>query len=131
MASIQITNSVVALLKEKQIADKPLLLIADDGGGDYSLLGGACSLGAKFSIVELEQPDPKYAIELENNVGLQLYTSKYDLTFMGKGLKLDFKNYRISLKDDSGLLDGGVQIAKGSDIKAAFAKGIFAGSTGC
>lgn len=130
MAKINVTTAFVDFLKTKGLADKVLLLIADDGGGRYSLQGGACSIGSRFSLIELDQPDPDYNVKLENDKGLQLYTSDYNLAFMEKGLTIDYVGYAIRLKDDAHWFDDGIQIAKGADILEAFKQGItIAGET--
>ncbi|MCT4397611.1 iron-sulfur cluster biosynthesis family protein [Pediococcus ethanolidurans] len=131
MLNIKVTDSVMALLKRKNIADKTLLLVTDDGGGKYSLQGGACSIGAKFSIVALDEFDPEYPLSIENNFDLKLYTSDYDTRFLRTGLTLDVKNSRITLKDNTGLLDSNVLIANGKDILAAFEKGIIMNGESC
>lgn len=131
MTKINISDSMLELLKKKDLINKNLLLITDDGGGKYSLQGGACSIGAKFSIVELDQPDPEYPIEIENNHGIKLFTSSYDQTFLGAGLTLDFKRSLIILKDNSGRLDGAVTIANGKEITEAFEKGTIASGQTC
>lgn len=131
MQSIKITNAMVELLKKKKINDKILLLVTDDGGGKYSLQGGACSIGSKFSIVVVDQMDDGYQVKVENNADLNLYTSEYDLHFLNKGLTMDFKNYLISLKDDTGMLDGAVLIANGQEILDAFEQGTIASGESC
>lgn len=131
MLNIKVTDSVMTLLKRKNIADKTLLLVTDDGGGKYSLQGGACSIGAKFSIVALDEFDPEYPLSIENNFELKLYTSDYDTRFLRTGLTLDVKNSRITLKDNTGLLDSNVLIANGKDILAAFEKGIIMNGESC
>ncbi|GEN93979.1 iron-sulfur cluster biosynthesis family protein [Pediococcus ethanolidurans] len=131
MLNIKVTDSVMTLLKRKNIADKTLLLVTDDGGGKYSLQGGACSIGAKFSIVALDKFDPEYPLSIENNFDLKLYTSDYDTRFLRTGLTLDVKNSRITLKDNTGLLDSNVLIANGKDILAAFEKGIITNGKSC
>lgn len=131
MQSIKITDSLLDLLKKKKLNDKILLLVTDDGGGKYSLQGGACSIGSKFSIVVVDQPDPDYQVKVENNAGLNLYTSEYDLHFLNKGLTMDFKNYLISLKDNTGMLDGAVLIANGQEILDAFEQGTIASGETC
>lgn len=131
MLNIKVTDSVMALLKRKNIADKTLLLVTDDGGGKYSLQGGACSIGAKFSIVALDEFDTEYPLSIENNFELKLYTSDYDTRFLRTGLTLDVKNSRITLKDNTGLLDSNVLIANGKDILAAFEKGIIMNGESC
>lgn len=131
MLNIKVTDSVMTLLKRKNIADKTLLLVTDDGGGKYSLQGRACSIGAKFSIVALDEFDPEYPLSIENNFELKLYTSDYDTRFLRTGLTLDVKNSRITLKDNTGLLDSNVLIANGKDILAAFEKGIIMNGESC
>ncbi len=131
MLKIKVTDSAIALLKRKNIADKILLLVTDDGGGKYSLQGGACSIGAKFSIVALDEIDPDYPLNIENDFELQLYTSDYDTRFLRPGLTLTVKNSRITLKDNTGLLDSNVRIANGQDILAAFEKGIMMNGESC
>ena len=132
MATIKLSQSFVDLMKKKHFDQKILLLIADDGGGRYSLQGGACSIGTKFSLIVLDEPDPDYQVKLENDAGLQLYTSDYDMIFFASGLAMDFKQGAISIKDDAhAYLDGSVRIAKGSDVLAAFKKGIMMSSATC
>lgn len=131
MAEIKLTESMAQLLKGDRFAGKTLLLVTDDGGGKYSLQGGACSIGANFTVIILDQPDPDYSVPLKNDAGIPLYTSNYDLTFLGHGLTMDYQHYTISLKDDSGLLDGGMRIAKGTDVLAAFKQGITVSGATC
>lgn len=131
MMQLKLTDTALQRFKDKGLDQKTLLLVTDDGGGKYSLQGGACSIGAKFTIVVLDQPDQLYPIELKNNANLKLYTSDYDLYFFSEGLTLDFKQYQFSLKDNSGILDGAVQIANGQDILAAFEQGITAAGKSC
>lgn len=131
MNEITLTPAVIEVLKQKQIADKTLLLITDDAGGKYSLQGGACSIGTKFTIVVLDQPDDEYTVQLKNNAGLSLYTSDYDVYFLGQGLKLDYQKAMISLTNNGQLLDNNVLVANGKDILAAFKQGIFANIGNC
>ena len=126
-----ITPAVVDVLKQKQVADKTLLLITDDAGGKYSLQGGACSIGTKFTIVVLEQPDEEYNVKLKNNAGLSLYTSDYDVYFLGQGLKLDYQKAMINLTNNGQLLDNNVLVAEGKTILDAFKQGIFANIGNC
>ncbi|MCH5461606.1 iron-sulfur cluster biosynthesis family protein [Lactobacillus sp. LC28-10] len=131
MNEITVTPAVVDILKQKQLADKTLLLITDDAGGKYSLQGGACSIGTKFTIVVLDQPDDEYNVALKNNADLSLYTSDYDVYFLGQGLKLDVQKSMIKLTNNGQLLDNNVQIADGKAILAAFQQGVFANSGNC
>ncbi|MFD1433270.1 iron-sulfur cluster biosynthesis family protein [Lacticaseibacillus yichunensis] len=120
---ITLTDSFVALMQAKHLADKVIVLITDDGGGKYSLQGGACSIGTTFTLIILDAPDPDYPVRLENKAGLAIYTSDYDLIFMQAGLTLDFANAQISLKDNAHLLDNSVRIADGKAVLAAFKQG--------
>ena len=51
MLNIKFTDNAVDSLKRREILDKILILITDDGGGKYSIQGGSCSMGAHFSII--------------------------------------------------------------------------------
>lgn len=118
--AIHITDTANKLLMDKGVHDKILLLITDDGGGKYSLNGGACSIGAKFTLIYLDNSDSLYPIKLQNEQDVDLYTSEYDLMFLGSGLTLDFNKYQLILRDDSGMLDTNVQLANGQDVLDSF-----------
>ncbi|MCI1290503.1 MAG: iron-sulfur cluster biosynthesis family protein [Lactobacillus sp.] len=119
MAHIKFTQAALAELKKRGLLSHPLLLIADDGGGKYSLAGGSCSIGASFSIIKLSKLDPDYPEVLENEAGVELYTSKYDLTLLEDNLVMDYVNGGLLLKNDSGLLDGAMRIGDGDRLLAA------------
>lgn len=119
MTHIKFTQSALAQLKKRGLLAHPLLLIADDGGGKYSLAGGSCSIGASFSIIKLSQPDPDYPEKIDNEAGIDLYTSNYDLTFLDDNLVMDYANSGLMLKNDSGLLDGAMRIGDGDKLLAA------------
>lgn len=131
MAEIKLTAALVALLKKRHVADKVLLLVADDGGGKYSLQGGACTIGSVFNLVVLDDLDPDYPIPLTNDAGIKLYSSQYNLYFLESGLVMDVKDYRITLRDDSHQFENDLELVKGSDIIEAFQNGIKLGDTGC
>ena len=131
MATINLTPAMIERLKAKGVADKELVLITDDGGGKYSLDGGACSLGANFTIIVLDQPDPDYQLKMDNNAGLHIWTSKYDMMFFESGLTLDYKNHSVEIRDDAHVLDNAVQIANGDQVLAAFNSGMQASGGNC
>lgn len=131
MPKITLTPSFVALIQAKHLDEQVLVLIADDGGGKYSLQGGACTIGSRFTLITLDQPDPDYPVRLENVAGLQLYTSDYDLLFLEAGLTLDFVDHQIRLADNAHRFDDGVRIAKGQDVLAAFAQGLTVAGVSC
>ncbi|KRK24183.1 hypothetical protein FD24_GL000554 [Lactiplantibacillus pentosus DSM 20314] len=120
-----------ALLTAKGFADKQLVLVTDDGGGKYSLHGGACSIGTKFTLIVLDQPDPEYDVAVDNNQQLALWTSAYDLIFFNDGIQMDYDQGRISIKDNAHMLDNAVQIAKGAEVLAAFEQGVPADNLTC
>ncbi|MFD1394167.1 iron-sulfur cluster biosynthesis family protein [Lacticaseibacillus jixianensis] len=123
MATIKLSDSFVDLMTQKGLAGKDLALITDDGGGKYSLQGGACSIGTKFTLIVLDAPDPDYQIRLENAAGLRLWTSDYDMLFFNPGLALDYHSGSISIKDNAHALDNQVRIAQGREVLAAFKQG--------
>lgn len=131
MATIQLSDSFVSRMRQNGYADKTILLIADDGGGRYSLQGGACSIGTKFSLIILDQPDADYDVALENTAGLHLYTSDYDMLFFNPGLKMDFDGGAISISDNAHALDSSVRIANGADVLAAFKQGVMVDGKTC
>ena len=89
MTQIEISDRLKALLVAKGFDKKQLVLVTDDGGGKYSLHGGACSIGTKFTIIVLEQPAPEYNVTVVNNQSIALWPATYDLSFCNDGIKLD------------------------------------------
>lgn len=116
MAKITITQNALDYLKQEGIADKDLILITDDGGGKYSMSGGACSIGSHFSVIWLDHQDSDYPDLIQNNQNLKIYTSKYDLTLLDNEMTLDYKNGSLALKGESGILDEGVGIGNGAAL---------------
>lgn len=131
VSSIKLTQAFVDYLKQKNIQDKVFLLVADDGGGKYSLRGGACTIGSVFNLVMLDEPDAAYPIPLNNDAGVKLYSSTYNLYFLEEGLVLDVNDYRILLRDNAHQFENDLQIVNGAEILAAFEKGIVAKNVGC
>jgi len=132
MASIQLSDALVALLQRKGLAQKDLILLTDDGGGKYSLQGGACTIGTNFTLIVIDAPDKDYPVKLHNNQGIHLWTSDYDLIFLESGVAMDYRDGQISIKDDAhAMLDNTVQIAKGQDVLDAFAQGITMKGASC
>lgn len=118
MPKIKFTKAALEYLKRKHVLGSPLLLIVDDGGGKYSILGGSCTMGSHFSIIKLKKTDPDYPIKLENDQNVEIYTSNYDLAILQDNLVLDYINAGLELKNDSGILDGAVQIGDGEKLLA-------------
>lgn len=116
MLNITFTDKAINYLKKRKVWDKTLILIADDGGGKYSIQGGSCSIGAHFSLIWVKQKDPDYPLLLANDQGRKIYTSKYDLTVMGPNMIVDYAAGSLNLRDDEGLLDGHVAIGNGAAL---------------
>lgn len=116
MLKITFTDSALDYLKRREIADKTLILITDDGGGKYSINGGGCSIGSHFSIIWVDEKDPDYPVQLDNDQGLKIYTSKYDMTLMGPNMVMDYNAGSLNLRSDEGILDGGVEIGNGAAL---------------
>lgn len=119
MAKITFKPAALDYLKCREVLGHPLLLIVDDGGGKYSIHGGACSIGASFSIIKLDKPDKDYPEILQNDEGVEIYTSKYDLAILEDNLVLDYVNAGLQLKNDSQMLDGSVNIGDGPALLKA------------
>lgn len=105
---IMIKDAAQAYLAANVQPDAVLLLTTDDGSNRYSTVGGTCAIGDKFQFVALTDNDPDYAIPLENNLGLQLFTNADTELYLSNGLILDRVFNQLSLRDDSGILDSAV-----------------------
>lgn len=116
MLKITFTDQALDYLKRREIANKVLILITDDGGGKYSIKGGGCSIGSHFSIIWVEQKDADYLVQLENDQGLKIYTSKYDMALMGPNMVMDYAAGSLNLRSDEGILDGGVDVGNGAAL---------------
>ena len=116
MLKITFTDSALDYLKRRKIADKTLILITDDGGGKYSIKGGGRSIAPHSSITWADEKDPDYPVQLDNDQGLKIYTSKYDMTLMGPNMVMDYNAGSLNLRSDEGILDGGVEIGNGAAL---------------
>lgn len=94
-----------------QVKDGQVVLLSlNDGSNKYSDVGGTCTVGSSFQFVILDQKDPDFTIEVENNAGLDLYTSPAEMQYLGNDLVVDEKNAAMSLADDGGVIDGAVTV---------------------
>ena len=94
-----------------QVKDGQVVLLSlNDGSNKYSDVGGTCTVGSSFQFVILDQKDPDFTIEVENNAGLDLYTSPAEMQYLGDDLVVDEKNAAMSLADDGGVIDGAVTV---------------------
>ena len=97
---------------KSHVKDGQIVLLAlNDGSNKYSKQGGTCTIGANFQFVILDKKDPEYNIKIDNNAGLDLYTSNSEMSFLDNGLVINAKDSTLSLSDDSGVVDGGVTIS--------------------
>lgn len=113
---INIKEAAQDYLATKLIPGERLLLALDDGSSKYSKLGGTCAIGNKFQLVIADAPDPDYAEALANNADLNLTTGALELTYLGHGLTMDYRNGMLNLRDDTGILDGAVTIARAQPL---------------
>ncbi|PWG00757.1 iron-sulfur cluster biosynthesis family protein [Levilactobacillus bambusae] len=107
---LNIKDAAQERLATKIPAGSVVLLSVDDGSNKYSTVGGSCAIGDKFQLVILNQRDPDYPIEVENNAGLNLWTSTGETTYFDNGLTLNFRGNNLVLSDDGGILDSAVSI---------------------
>lgn len=119
---IKIKDTALTYLKSHVDFTKPVILALDDGSNKYSNIGGSCAIGDKFQLIVSEQRDPEFGLPLENDVGLQLYTSKAEEYFFTSGLNLKHQAGTLQLGDDSGLLDGAVTVQTALSDEAAAKK---------
>ena len=106
---LTITDDAMAYMKKRLAGANAYLLAANDGSNNFSEgAGGACTVGDAFQVVGVSKAPSDYDVKLENNQDADVLTSKNDMTFFGPGLKLDFKNNFLQLKDDGEMIDGQV-----------------------
>ena len=126
MVKMTISQDAINFLKNRDYDQHELILIVDGGGGDYSIEGGSCNIGMDYSLISLDTMghDSRYSVKIENNAGFKIYTSDYDLAFLGDNLILDIHNTTLRLRNDSGILTGAVKIAKASFLAERAKEGI-------
>lgn len=126
MVKMRISQDAIDFLKKRGYNKHEILLIVDGGGGDYSIEGGSCNIGMDYSLISPDtmKHDPRYSVKIENNANFEIYTSDYDLAFLGDNLVLDIHDTTLRLRNDSGILTGAVKIAKASFLAEQAKKGI-------
>ena len=109
---LTIKPAAAEIWKNKVAENQVMFLALNDGSTKYSKIGGTCTIGANFQFVVSDVLDPDYNIPVENNAGFTIYTAEPETTFLGDGLTLDGRWAMLSLKDNGGIIDGGVTISK-------------------
>ncbi|WP_461218541.1 iron-sulfur cluster biosynthesis family protein [Lapidilactobacillus salsurivasis] len=109
---IKIKEAAQTYLANKITKDELVLLALDDGSNKFSNMGGSCTIGAKFQLVLVDQPENGYDQALTNEQGLHFFTGKPELMYLTDGLALDFHNGFLILRDNSGILDSAVSITR-------------------
>ena len=98
---------------KKSVQDGQVVLLSlNDGSNKYSNIAGSCAAGTRFQFVVLDKQDPDFSIRVENNAGLDLYTSPAEMQYLGNNLVVDEKNAAISLADDSGVIDAAMTVSE-------------------
>ena len=98
---------------KKSVQDGQVVLLSlNDGSNKYSNIAGSCAAGTRFQFVVLDKQDPDFSIRVENNAGLDLYTSPAEMQYLGNDLVVDEKNAAISLADDSGVIDAAMTVSE-------------------
>ncbi|MBA1393714.1 iron-sulfur cluster biosynthesis family protein [Lactobacillus sp. XV13L] len=113
---MNIKPAAAAKLQSKVTDGQVVLLALNDGSNKYSSVGGTCTIGANFQFVILAQKDPDFSVKVENNAGLDLYTSPAEMQFLENSLVVDEKNTALNLADDSGVIDGAVTINEHANL---------------
>ncbi|USS88045.1 iron-sulfur cluster biosynthesis family protein [Fructilactobacillus hinvesii] len=104
--NLTITDSAMDYIKKRLPDAKYYLLATDDGSNQYSKGGGSCTVGDTFQVVGISKLESPYDVKMDNNQDAPFYTSKNDMSFFDKGMKIDFNHNWLQLKSDSELLDG-------------------------
>ena len=98
---------------KKSVQDGQVVLLSlNDGSNKYSNIAGSCAAGTRFQFVVLDKQDPDFSLKVENNIGLNLYTSPAEMQYLGNDLVVDEKNAAISLADDSGVIDAAMTVSE-------------------
>lgn len=126
MVKMTISQDAINFLKNRGYDKHEILLIVDGGGGDYYIEGGSCNIGMDYSLISLDtmKHDPRYSVKIENNANFAVYTSDYDLAFLGDNLILDIHDTTLRLRNDSGILTGAVKMAKAGFLAERAKEGI-------
>lgn len=120
---LKIKDNAATYLAKKINAQDHVLLALDDGSNKYSNVGGTCTIGSKFQLVIVDQDDPEYQVDVQNNLNWDIKTGKEELTYLGSGLNINYQNGFLSLADSSGIIDGALsvkhyQAPSDEDVKA-------------
>ena len=117
MVKMTISQDAINFLKNRGYDKHEIILIVE---------GGSCNIGMDYSLISLDtmKHDSRYSVKIENNADFEIYTSDYDLAFLGDNLVLDIHDTTLRLRNDSGILTGAVKIAKASFLAEQAKKGI-------
>lgn len=114
---IDIKPEAQEYLAKKIPAGSRMILTTDDGSNKYSSLGGSCAIGDKFQLVILNEADPNYTVDLEDNAGYDMSTSPSDADLLTNGLNIALWHNALALKDNSGILDGSLSVVDWRNVK--------------
>lgn len=101
MVKMTISQDAINFLRNRGYDKHEIILIVDGGGGDYSIEGGSCNIGMDYSLISLDtmKHDSRYSVKIENNADFEIYTSDYDLAFLGDNLVLDIHDTTLRPED--------------------------------
>ncbi|KRK86210.1 iron-sulfur cluster biosynthesis family protein [Lentilactobacillus sunkii] len=107
---LTITNEAIQQLKKAFPADSRLLLSFDDGVGPFSKVG-ICSLDTSYDVIAVDQDakTPDYNTQLEANFGDWAFKG-YSKIYLDQDMKLDYKNNRIVLSSEAGIMDSNIEL---------------------
>src|SRR5699024_12514304 len=103
MVKMRISQDAINFLKKRGYNKHEILLIVEGGGGDYSIEGGSCNIGMDYSLISLDtmKHDPLYSVKSQHNANSKIYTSHYDLAFLGNKLDLEIHDTTLRLRNDA------------------------------
>lgn len=107
---LTITNEALQQIKKVFPADSKLLLSFDDGVGPFSKVG-VCSLDTSYDLIAVDKDAevPDYDTKLDANAG-NWYYKGYSKIYLDQDMKLDYKNHRVVLSSESGIMDSNIEL---------------------
>jgi uncharacterized protein YqkB len=107
---LTITNEAIQQLKKVFPANSRLLLSFDDGVGPFSKVG-ICSLDTSYDVIGVDKDakTPDYDTKLEANFGDWAFKG-YSKIYLDQDMKLDYKNNRIVLSSEAGIMDSNIEL---------------------
>lgn len=98
---------MVDFLTEHDLADKYFVLVVEEDEAN--------PIDPIYSLLFADEPDADYVDQLDNEAGVKLATSNFNLRFLGTNIVLDYHNHQIKLSNNTGVLSDNVRLRSLTD----------------